>query len=266
MTDKKVTKKSTKPVDKLTKLMKQPTVQEQFKNALGRGSDLFVASLIDVFNDKLTNYDPSDVIKEALRAATLKLPITKSLGLAYLIPYNGKVQFQIGYKGLLQLAMRTGQVKNIHSDVVYDGEWKSTDKLRGTFDLTGIKESDKTIGYFAYLELINGFEKTVYWTKEKIINHATEKSPNYGNKKSAWTTDFDAMAKKTVLRALFSKYAPMSIEFADAMMSEEDEENIEPLKNITPLSSADTDLDKNKPAKPHKPAKPDQAFLDLVNS
>ena len=218
-----------RPIDKLKSIVNQPTVQEQFKNALGKNSDLFVASLIDVFSSDLQNYDPGGVIQEALKAAVLKLPISKSLGFAYLVPYKGKVQFQIGYKGLIQLAMRSGQVRVLNADVVYEGELKGVDKMRGIPDFSGERTSDKVVGYLSYMQLINGFEKAVYWTKEKVVEHAKAKSPSFKNRRSAWTTDFDAMAIKTTLRALFSKYAPMSIDFVSALQHDEEEMPAKPI-------------------------------------
>ncbi len=221
-----------KPVDKLKSIINQPTVQEQFKNALGKHSDLFVASLIDVFNSGLQKYDASGIIQEALKAAVLKLPISKSLGFAYLVPYKGKVQFQIGYKGLIQLVMRSGQVKTLNAGSVYEGEFKKFDKLTGAIDLSGKKTSDKAAGYFVYMELINSFQKTEFWTKERVIEHAKAKSPSYKSKNSAWFTDFDAMATKTVLRSMLSKYAPMSVEFLTVASIGYNDNETEPSKPV----------------------------------
>jgi recombination protein RecT len=218
MSDKALTK-----IDRFKAVINQPTVQEQFKNALGRHSDLFIASLIDVYNGGLQKCDPSGVIQEALKAAVLKLPISKSLGFAYLVPYAGKVQFQIGYKGMIQLAMRSGQLKVLNADLVYEGEYQGYDRISGELDICGKRTGNQIVGYFVYMELVNGFRKIEYWSREKIISHAEAKSPSYKNKRSAWFTDFDAMAKKTVLRSLLSKYAPMSIEFLTALNQDEPE-------------------------------------------
>jgi len=201
-----------------------PIIKQQFEAALKKNASVFTASLLDIYVSELFQYPPMDVIGEAMKAATLNLPITKSLGFAYIVPYKGRVQFQIGYKGMIQLAMRSGQVRTINAGPVYEGEWVSTDKLRGLYDLSGERKSDVVIGYFAYLQLINGFEKTIYWTEEHVIKHAEKKSPSYKNKKSAWFTDFDAMATKTTIRALFGKYAPMSVDFQRALTLDEPEE------------------------------------------
>jgi recombination protein RecT len=149
-------------IDSLKKMMEAPSVQEQFKNALADNTGPFVASVIDLFNgdNYLQGCEPKAVIMEALKAAVLKLPINKSLGFAYIVPYKSNnalvPQFQIGYKGLIQLAMRTGQYKTINADLVYEGELRSRNKLTGEFDLRGEKKSDNIIGYFAYIELLNG--------------------------------------------------------------------------------------------------------------
>lgn len=221
-----------KPVDRLKNIIDSPTVQTQFQNAMGKHSDLFVASLIDVFNSGLQDCDPTSVVQEALKAAVLKLPISKGLGFAYLVPYSKsykegnqwkkkkEAQFQVGYKGLIQLAMRSGQLAALNAGAVFEGEFKSFNRITGQVDITGEQTSQKVVGYFAYMELLNGFKKTVYWTKDQVVKHAKEKSQSYKNNKSAWTTDFDAMATKTVLKSVISKYAPMSIEFAAAVQSD----------------------------------------------
>lgn len=158
---------------------------------------------------------------EALKAATLRLPINKNLGFAYIVPYRNKgkaePQMQIGYKGLIQLAMRTGEYRYLNADVVYEGELKSYDKLTGHMDLNGERKGDKVVGYFAYLELLNGFSKTVYWTKEQVIEHAKRFSKSYSSQYSPWQTDFDSMALKTVLRNLITKWGIMSVEMVQAV-------------------------------------------------
>ena len=261
MNQKALIKKVTKPITKMKAIINSSSVQEQFKNALGKHSDLFVASLIDVYRDGLQKYEPGAVIEEALKAAVLRLPISKNLGLAYIVPYKGKPTFQVGYKGLIQLAMRTGQVKTINAGPVYEGEFNRHDRLTGELDIYGERESDKVIGYFCYLGLMNGFSKADYWTKEKVIKHAEDKSPSYGNRKSAWFTDFDAMATKTVISAVFGKYAPKSIEFIAAIEQDSDESRIAKAKDID-LTGEDLTSEPKKttprleaPAKENQPPK-----------
>lgn len=202
----------------LKSILRAPSVQEQFENALKENSGIFVASIIDLFNgDKyLQECDPKAVVMEALKAATLKLPINKNLGFAYVISYGGIPQFQLGYKGYIQLAMRTGQYRIINADVVYEGEYKTKNKLTGEFDLSGEATSSKIIGYFAHIEMLNGFSKTLYMTVEKVREHAKRYSKSYSNQYSAWATNFDEMAIKTPLRNLLSHYGYLSVEMISA--------------------------------------------------
>lgn len=217
------TKNQLTPVQRLKTALNAESVQEQFRNALQDSAPLFVASLIDIYaSDKnLQECEPGAVIMEALKAATLRLPINKNLGFAYIVPYRNKgkaePQMQIGYKGLIQLAMRTGEYRYLNADVVYEGELKSYDKLTGHLDLNGERKSDKVVGYFAYLQLLNGFSKAVYWTKDQVIEHAKRFSKSYSSQFSPWQTDFDAMALKTVLRNLITKWGIMSVEMVQAV-------------------------------------------------
>lgn len=223
-------------IDSLKNMLKAPSVEEQFKNALKENSGNFVASIIDLYNNDtyLQNCEPKAVIMEALKAAILKLPINKSLGFAYLVPYkkNGVQlpQFQIGYRGLIQLAMRTGQYRIINADIVYEGEYKTKNKLTGEFDLSGAATSEKIVGYFAHIEMINGFSKTLYMTKEKVLAHAKKYSKSFASANSAWSTDFDAMAIKTVLRNLLGHYGFLSVEMITAFDNDNDTDVSEVVK------------------------------------
>lgn len=214
-----VEQKQLSPVQKLKRTLNVDSVQEQFNNALADSAPLFVASLIDVYSsDKtLQRCNPNDVIMEALKAATLKLPINKNLGFAYIVPYGDRPTMQIGYKGLIQLAQRTGEYKYINADLVYEGELRKVNKLTGEIDLNGEKKSDQVIGYFAYLETLNGFSKTVYWTKDAVTKHAKKYSKSFNSKSSPWQTEFDSMALKTVLRNAISKWGVMSVEMQNAI-------------------------------------------------
>ena len=242
--------------DLIKDAMSAPSVQEQFKNALDKNAGPFTASLIDLYvgDNKLQACDPKAVIMEALKAAVLKLPINKALGFAYIIPFNISVKnqdntytsvptptFIVGYKGLIQLAMRTGQYKHINADVVYEGELGVKNKLTGEIDLSGEATSDKIIGYFCYFELLNGFSKTLYMPVEKMAAYAKKYAPTI--KYSAdvtieklialgtsgvsggsvgWTGDFTSMALKTVTRNLLSKYGYLSIEMQQAIVEDRD--------------------------------------------
>jgi len=220
-------------VESLKRILGAESVMTQFKNALKDHSDTFIASIIDLYgsDSSLQKCDAGAVVKEALKAAVLKLPINKALGFAYVIGFNNskgkdaagnwiKVMeptFQLGYKGYIQLAMRTGQYKFINADVVYEGEYKTKNKLTGEFDLSGKAISDNIIGYFAHIEMINGFSKTLFMTKDKVTAHATRYSKSWNSKNTPWKTNFDEMATKTVIRNLLSHYGFLSVEMASAM-------------------------------------------------
>lgn len=198
-------------------------IREKFNNVLDKGAGAFVTSILSLVKQtpQLAECDPKTTIAAAMTAATLKLPINPNLGFAYIIPYKNKTgseaTFQIGYKGIIQLAMRTGQYKTINAAVVHEGEIEDVDFITGEI-IRGKRKSDKVIGYIAYFKLVNGFEKTLYMTKEEMEAHANKFSQafgadkKYGNKRSVWSTDFDSMGLKTVLKRIISKYGIMSID------------------------------------------------------
>lgn len=215
--------KALTPVQKLEGIINAPSVQDKFKMALDKNADSFVASLIDIYSTDayLQKCEPKGVVMEALKAATLKLPINKSLGFAYIVPYKGQAQFQLGYKGYIQLAQRTGQYKYINADAVYEGEKVHYNKVTGELEINGEPSSDKAIGYFAHIETVNGFRKSTWWSREKVVAHAERFSQSYKSSHSPWKTDFDAMAVKTVLKALLSKYGIMTVEMSQAISADE---------------------------------------------
>ena len=211
------------PVNRLKQVMASPSVQEQFKNALSENSNLFVASLIDLYasDTYLQQCDPAQVVMEALKAATLKLPISKALGFAYIVPYKKQgrqiPQFQLGYRGMIQLAQRSGIYRYINAGTVYEGEYRGFNKLTGDLDLTGAKTSDAVVGYFAYLETTNGFKKCAFATRDDMERHAKKYSKAFSRDSSPWQTEFDAMAEKTMLRKLLGKYGLLSIDMAEGL-------------------------------------------------
>lgn len=231
-------------------------VQTQLKNVLKENAGTFSTSLIEVFtNDKqLQTCDVNKVVQEAIKAASLKLPINKNLGYAYLLVFNNwdkekrvavpTPQLVIGYKGLLQLAYRTGYYTDINADIVYEGELRGRDKLSGRIDISGEKTSEKVEGYFAYFELKSGIRKTLYMSVEEMANYALRYAPTFKGKNPpkvdelidaaqsqaqngvvpgqvGWKGDFNGMATKTVLRRLLSKYGYLSIEMMDALSKDE---------------------------------------------
>lgn len=218
-----------RPIDKLKHILAAQSVQEQFKSVLAENAGAFVASIIDLYNTDRTLQmcDPKNVVMEALKAASLKLPINKQLGFAWIVPYkDGKTgqyipTFQLGYKGYVQLCMRTGAYRYINADIVYEGELVKYDKLTGEIEIDPEqRKSDKKIGYFAFIETLNGFRKTLYMSVEEVTKHAQQYSKSFGSKNSVWATDFDAMALKTCLRLLLSKYGIMSVEMQRAYIED----------------------------------------------
>lgn len=197
------------------------TIRAQVKNSLKENSGAFLSSMLDLYSgdDYLQRCDPRAVAMECLKAASLKLPLIKSLGFAYVVPYGNIPTFIVGYKGLIQLAQRSKEYKTINADVVYEGEFVGKNKLTGRIDMSGEKTSDEVVGYFAYLELINGFEKTLYMSKEEVMAwrdlYSKTKSQN-----TPWFKEFDKMAMKTVLRRLIGTYGPMTNEMQSAFESE----------------------------------------------
>lgn len=214
---------------RLQGLLNNRTMQNKFELVLKENAPAFMASIIELYqtDTSLQECNPDKVVLEALKAATLKLPINKQLGFAYIVPYKSKgvmlPQFQLGYKGYIQLAQRTGQYKHINADAVFEGERVEYDRITGMLCLSGEAKSNRPIGYFAYFQLMNGFEKCVYWTRERVIEHAQRYSKSWSKENSPWRTNFDAMALKTVLRNLISKYGIMSIEFAGAVARDLDD-------------------------------------------
>lgn len=239
-------------VTALRTMLEAESVQKQFHNALKENKDAFIASVIDLYSGDaaLQRCDPKAVLQEALKAAVLKLPINKALGFSYIVVYNNSKRdlngqwvkvptptFLVGYRGLIQMAMRTGQYKTINADAVYKGESRGADKLTGRIDLSGERESDEVVGYFAHFELLNGFTKTLYMSVREMAAYAKKFSPSVKrettidqllNKANApeagkavgWEGDFTAMALKTVIRRLLGKYGYLSVEMQGAMENE----------------------------------------------
>lgn len=189
------------------------SVQERFEKMLGKKSAGFLSSLLSLVNNNnlLQKASPTSVLAAAATAASLDLPINPTLGKAWIVPYKGAAQFQIGYKGIIELAMRSQQMKSIIMRPVYEGQIENWDPFTETYE-RGEKLSDNVVGYFARFETINGFVKATYWTKDEVLKHAKRFSKSFNSSTSPWQTDFDAMACKTVLLSIMKTYAPMSIE------------------------------------------------------
>jgi len=196
-------------------------VKSKFNELLGSRTNQFMTSLLSIVNNNsyLRNASPDSIYTSAMMAAALDLPINPNLGFAYIIPYGNQAQFQIGYKGLIQLALRSGQFKTISVTPVYEGQLIENNPLTGfKFDFNN-KQSDKAIGYAAYFSLINGYEKTMYMSVSEVEAHGKKYSKTFNN--GVWKNDFNAMAQKTCLKLLLSKYAPLSIEMQKAVVADQ---------------------------------------------
>ena len=212
-----------RPTAGISQFLEREGVKTKFAELLGKRSTGFITSLLSLVNNSeyLAKATPETIYTAAMMAATLDLPINANLGFAYIIPYGDQAQFQMGYKGFIQLALRSGQFKNISAAPIYKGQITEEDPLKGfVFDWSK-KESDEIVGYAAFFSLLNGFEKTFYMSSEKITEHGKKFSKNYNNSSSLWKKDFESMAMKTVLKLLLSKYAPMSIEMQRAVIADQ---------------------------------------------
>ena len=215
--------------------MTNERTQQYLAQVLGEKKSAFVNNVTALVsaNEALQQCDPLTVMYAAIKATALNLPLDPNLGFAYVIPFwNGKkgkqeAQFQLGYRGYLQLAMRSGQFRTINVRDVREGEMVDEDFVSGeiTFKKREHREELPIIGYVAFMELLNGFRKMTFWTVAEINQHGLRYSQTYANERtratSKWATDFDAMAKKTVLKLLLAKYAPMSIDMQQAISADQ---------------------------------------------
>lgn len=202
-----------------------PAVKAKFQEVLKGKENEFVASLLSVVtnNNLLVKASNESIMTAAMKAAVLNLPIEPSLGQAYIVPYGREAQFQLGYKGLIQLAQRSGKYKSINSGVVYKAQFISYNPLFEELEIDFTQPQDEVIGYFAAFKLLNGFEKVTYWTKEQAYAHGKRFSKSFNN--GPWKSDFDAMAQKTLLKQIISKYGPLSIEMEQAIVADNETEN-----------------------------------------
>jgi recombination protein RecT len=217
-------------VQTLKGLLASPTLKKRFEEILDKRAPQFMTSIVNLYSSDpvLQKCEPMSVISAAMVAATLDLPVDKNLGYAWIVPYGNKAQFQLGYRGYVQLALQTGQYKSINVIEVYEGELKKWNRLTEKLEIDfGARVSDAVIGYAAYFELVNGFKKTVYWTKDQVEKHRQK----YSKSGHIWKENYDAMAMKTVLRNMLAKWGILSIEMQNAF--NEDEKEVREVKDIT---------------------------------
>lgn len=229
----------TKPTEALTikNLFSKDEVRNKFQEMLGKRAPSFITSVLQIVasNKLLANADPHSVYHSAAVAATLDLPLNNNLGFAYIVPYNESyqdqsgawqqrqvAQFQMGYKGFIQLAQRSGQFKTLNAVDVRAGEIKNENKLTGEIEFEWIKDDAvrvkaEIIGFVSYFKLLNGFEKMLYMTVKKLNDHGVKYSQTFKKGKGQWKDNFDGMALKTVIKLNLSKYAPLSVDMQRAI-------------------------------------------------
>lgn len=219
----------------VARFIRNETIQKRIESQLKGGATDFTVSLLTVVNnsDVLAKCDPVTVLNAALTASSIKLPINSNLGFAAIVPYydnyskSFKAQFQIMWKGFIQLAQNSGQYKTISATPVYEGQIVSNNPLTGIVWDWSVESKGNPVGYAAYFQLLNGFEKTLYMDRSKINAHGEKYSQSYKKdlkdktKKSLWSTDFDNMALKTVIKQLISKFGPMSTSMQRAIESDQ---------------------------------------------
>jgi len=219
----------------LTAYLTQDAVKNQINSVIGgKNGDRFISSIVSAVNtnQELQSCTNQSILSAALLGNSLGLSPSPQLGQYYMVPFNdktkGKVaQFQLGYKGYLQLAMRSGQYKKLNVLAIKNGELVRYDPLNEEIEVNlieddTVRENTETIGYYAMFEYNNGFKKTLYWSKKKMEEHALKYSQAYAADKrkgtvyTFWAKDFDSMAYKTMLRQLISKWGIMSIDMMTA--------------------------------------------------
>ena len=236
-------------VSKFQGVMNNSYYQTLLQNTLKENKGTFCTSLMELFSsdEKLMQCNPVDLMAEALKAASLHLPLNKQLGQCYILPFKNKgvmtPTLVVGTRGYLQLAMRTGKYETINADVVYEGELSSYNKVTGNLDLSGQRISNVPVGYFAYFKMKSGLSKLLYMSLEDVCSYAKQYSPTVKfnqnitpdslkklaleqaekgtNEGVGWYSNFESMAIKTVLRRLLSKWGELSIESNDILNIDE---------------------------------------------
>lgn len=228
------------------------SVKENVAKIVGeKDTQRFISSLVSAVqtNPSLAECTNKSLLNAALLGQSLNLPQSPQLANFYFVPFKNtkagvtEATFQLGWRGYIALAMRSGQYKKIHVTDIREGELKSYNPIEDEYEFTPITDMKKrlespVIGYYAYFVLINGFKKTLYWSKEQMDEHAKKYSQSYrkGWDSSLWKSDFDKMAYKTMLRQLISKYGPMSVDMERAYVGDQsvigDNGNVDYVDNV----------------------------------
>lgn len=215
----------------LKDFLNHPVILEKVKSLVNKNATTFTTSIMQIVNSNtmLRNAEPMSIFNAACMAATLNLPLQNGLGFAYIVPFRNnkekktEAQFQIGYKGFIQLAQRSGQFKRLVAMPVYKKQLVRKDFINGfEFDWEQEPEKDENpIGYYAYFKLLNEFSAELYMSHEDIVKHAQRYSQTFKKGFGVWHDNFEAMALKTVTKLLLSKQAPLSVEMQQAVLSDQ---------------------------------------------
>lgn len=230
-------------IEQFKKLIESDVITERFDAILGEGNGAaFLTQTFNVFQRdfRLHDCNQKSILMAAANVASLGLLLEPSLNMAYIKPLFEKkshgtvkmAQFQIGYKGLLELGHRSGQYLRLNLDTVREGEFISIDRMTGDVEFDWIQNNDvrntkKIVGYMSYFKLLNGFEKTLFMTNDEMTAHAKKYSDNYGSKDSSWSDDkaanvgFENMAKKTVLKLNLDRWSPKSTQLKRALITDQ---------------------------------------------
>ena len=218
------------PIEELKKMIDDPRTYNRFHPVLGDKTKSYLSNVLSIANnDKLLKTaEAKTILNASLQAAILDLPINQNFGFAYIVPFQNKkenktlAQLQIGYKGYIQLAIRSNKYLKINVAPLYDGQFKRYDPIKDTleYDLDN-KKSDKITHFIGYFKLMNGFEKYLIMSVEEIDKHAKKYSQSYKKGFGVWRENFNAMAEKTVIKLLLSKYGILSTELEQALKTDQ---------------------------------------------
>lgn len=240
------------PVAQVKAMLEQENVKSRFREVLGQKAPQFMASITNAVaaSDQLKTCNANSIMAAAFVAASLDLPIDSNLGFAAIVPYKKNYKdkqtgewmsktlasFQMQYKGYVQLAIRTGQYEKMNCSEVYEDELVSYNPITGECEFVTdyskcvhrtSGQTDKIVGYYAWFRLLSGFTKELYMSKAEVNNHAEKYSQSYrydkqkNKQSSVWSTNFDAMAKKTVIKLLLSKWGIMTVEMQKAITDDQ---------------------------------------------
>lgn len=215
----------------LRELFNNPIIKTKIEQLVGKNSATFATSVMQIANSNtmLRTADQTSIFNAACMAATLNLPLQNGLGFAYIVPFKNnkerkvEAQFQIGYKGFIQLAQRSGQFKRLVALPVYKNQLLKKDFINGfEFDWEQEPEKDENpIGYYAYFKLVNDFSAELYMSHDDVVKHAQRYSQTFKKGFGVWHDNFEAMALKTVMKLLLSKQAPLSVEMQQAVLADQ---------------------------------------------